>query len=443
MRPRLVLLALSVGLAGGSAGAIAGAGLPGSALVVAVTATAAYLASLYALAPLCDVAAALRRIAAGDFAARVSVEGPSELAALHESLNRMASSLGSSMATAAQERSRFAAVLNSSVDAILAVDSESRVRFANAAAERLFDQVEGELVGKPFVWVLANQEIVNALQACQREGGSEERLVELAGRQYFQAIASPIAGGGDWSAVLVFHDLTEVQRAEHTRRDFVANVSHELRTPLASIKAVLETLQAGAGADPAIARDFTARAEAEVDRIVQLVEELLELSRVESGVPLAMAPVALAEVIGRAVDRLRPQAEALGVELVVNAEPLPPVSGDATRLERVVLNLVDNALKFTPAGGRVEVRAGAAAAVAWVEVRDTGPGIDPRDLPRVFERFFKADYSRQAAGSGLGLALVKHTIEAHGGAVSAESSPGRGSTFRFTLPPALRSGPAG
>jgi len=439
MRPRLVLLALSVGLAGGSAAALAGAGLPGSALVAAVTATAAYLASLYVLAPLRDVAAALRRLAAGDFAARVSGEGPSELAALHESLNRMASSLGSSMATAAQERSRFAAVLNSSVDAILAVDSESRVRFANAAAERLFDQVEGELVGKPFVWVLANQEIVDALQACQREGGSEERLVELAGRQYFQAIASPIAGGGDWSAVLVFHDRTEVQRAEHTRRDFVANVSHELRTPLAAIKAVLETLQAGA--DPAIARDFTARAEAEVDRIVQLVEELLELSRVESGVPLAMAPVALAEVIGRAVDRLRPQAEALGVELVVKAEPLPPISGDATRLERVVLNLVDNALKFTPAGGRVEVRAGAAAAVAWVEVRDTGPGIDPRDLPRVFERFFKADYSRQAAGSGLGLALVKHTIEAHGGAVSAESSPGRGSTFRFTLPPALRSGP--
>ncbi len=170
---------------------------------------------------------------------------------------------------------------------------------------------------------------------------------------------APIVGGGEWVALVVFHDMTEARRVEQTRRDFVANVSHELRTPLASIKSVIETLQSGALDDQAAAQDFLSRADAEVDRLVQMVEELLELSRLESGqVPLAKEPVDMGDVLGRAVERLRPQAEKKGLSLTLEVAPdLPPVIGDAERLERAAVNLLHNAIKFTPDGGSVRVSA--------------------------------------------------------------------------------------
>jgi two-component system phosphate regulon sensor histidine kinase PhoR len=250
---------------------------------------------------------------------------------------------------------------------------------------------------------------------------------------------APIVGGGEWVALVVFHDITEARRLEQTRRDFVANVSHELRTPLASIKSVIETLQSGALNEEAVAQDFLSRADAEVDRMVQIVEELLELSRLESGqVPLAKEPVDMGSVLSRAVERLRPQAEKKGLSLTLEQAPdLPPVIGDADRLERVALNLIHNAIKFTPDGGSVGVSATLAEAAIKVEVSDSGVGIATEDLPRIFERFYKADRARgSGGGTGLGLAVVKHIVEAHGGTVSVESREGHGSTFRFFLPTA-------
>jgi two-component system phosphate regulon sensor histidine kinase PhoR len=411
-------------------------------ILIALLATAA-AAAILSLAigttimrPLGRLARAARSIASGNLSERVRPRPSGEVGELADAFNHMAESLQGLIAAASQERERLVAALNSSVDAVLAVDAEGRVAFANVAAERLFELSQEELVGKPFAWAMPNEEVIEALRASRQDGQRETRLVEHPNRQYLRVITTPIIGGGEWAALAVFHDLTDVRRVEQVRRDFVANVSHELRTPLASIKSVIETLEGGALDDPAVARDFLSRADAEVDRLVQMVEELLELSRIESGeLPLAQEPVQMAAVVADAVERLRPQAEKQGLSLTLEAAPdLPPVIGDAERLERVVVDLIHNAVKFTPAGGSVHVSAGLADGGVTVRVSDTGVGIAPEDLPRIFERFYKGGRSRGGGGTGLGLAVVKHVVEAHGGTVSVESEPGRGSTFSFSIP---------
>jgi two-component system phosphate regulon sensor histidine kinase PhoR len=230
--------------------------------------------------------------------------------------------------------------------------------------------------------------------------------------------------------------MTEVRRTEQMRHDFVANVSHELRTPLAAIKSVIETITGGAIDDRQVALDFLGRADNEVDRLIQLVEELLELSRIESGeAPLTIEEVDVAALLEEAVERLRPQAERKNLELSLDVAPdLGKLPLDARRIERALVNLMHNAVKFTPEGGRVAVNAGVVDGTLFVKISDTGIGIAATDLPRVFERFYKVDHSRADVGSGIGLAIVKHSVEAHGGSVSVESEPGHGSTFGFSIP---------
>jgi two-component system phosphate regulon sensor histidine kinase PhoR len=418
-------------------------------ILVAVTATAAAAAVLSLLIggaimrPLSRLAKVARSVAAGNLSERVSPRPPGELGDLGDAFNQMATSLEGLIASASQERNRLIAALNSSIDAVVGVDAQGRVIFANAAAERLFSRSQQDLLGTPFGWAMPDEQVTEALRASREEGRRETRLVDRPKGQHLQAITSPIVGGGEWSALVVFHDLTDIKRVEQVRRDFVANVSHELRTPLAAIKSVIETLQSGALDDRAAAQDFLSRADAEVDRLVQMVEELLELSRVESEhVPLARQPVELGEVLRNAVGRMRTQAEKEGLALALDVSPdLPPVIGDTERLEQAAISLLHNAIKFTPEGGSVSVSAHFADGAVTVQVSDTGVGIAPEDLPRVFERFFKADRARARTGSrpggtGLGLAVVKHTVEAHGGTVSVTSELGRGSTFSFSIPAA-------
>ncbi|MGB2695796.1 MAG: ATP-binding protein, partial [Dehalococcoidia bacterium] len=337
--------------------------------------------------------------------------------------------------SSAQERDRLLAALDSSVNAVLAVDSEGQISFANVAAERLFERPRDDLLGNSVAWVLPDEQVIDAVRQSRQEGRAETCVIERPGRQYLEVFSTPIIGG-DWVALLMFHDITDVKRTEQVRRDFVANVSHELRTPLASIKSVIETLQAGALDDKRAAKDFLRRAEGEADRLVQLVEELLELSRIEAGVvPLAREPVEIDAVLNEAVNRLMPQAIRRQVSLTLDTkDDLPAVIGDATRLERVALNLIHNAIKFTPAGGSINVSANYEDNSVIVRVRDTGLGIEPEQLPRIFERFYKTDRSRESVGTGLGLAVVKHTVEAHGGVVRVESVTRHGTTFSFTLP---------
>jgi two-component system phosphate regulon sensor histidine kinase PhoR len=414
----------------------------GGAVVLALAAgTGASLAAtgalaLGAVASLRTIEAAARRAASGDLGQRVTPGGL--LPELSSSFNELVATLAGRLEGAAQERSRLEGVLNSSIDAVLAVDAGGKITFANAAAEALFVRPHDELVGNPFGWVVPEEGPIEALRASREEGESQSVISERPNHQYLQVVTTPIAEGGDWAALAVFHDVTDVRRTEQVRRDFIANVSHELRTPLASIKSLIETLEGGALEEPDTAKDFLLRANQEVDRLVRLVEELLELSRIESGgVPLVREPVDLVAVIDGAVERLRPQASAGGVDLSwESANGLPVIEGDAERLERVMVNLLLNALKFTPAGGSIRVHAAQENGAVAVFVTDTGTGISADDLPRVFERFYKADRARGSSGTGLGLAIVKHTVEAHGGRVSAQSEEGRGATFSFTIPQA-------
>jgi two-component system phosphate regulon sensor histidine kinase PhoR len=403
-------------------------------LVAALAALAGLAYYAYVIKPLRRIEAAARSLARGDFSARTETpSGP--LRRVAESLNATAASVASAVAAASQERGRLAAALNSSVDAFAALDRDGRVLFANVALEQLFYRRADEVVGQPFVWLLADEKVMDAFRASRDTGARRESLIERPGKQYLQVVTTPIANGGEWAVLAVFHDLTDVKRTEEVRRDFVANVSHELRTPLAGIKAVVETLADGAVNDPAVAADFLKRADADVDRLVQMVEELLELSRIESGdIPLALAPTDVGALLASTVERLRPQAERRNQTLTLDASDLGTAELDGARIERAVLNLVQNAIKFTPDGGSVTVAAQRTPEAIVVRVSDRGSGIDPDDLPRIFERFYKADQSRASGGSGLGLALVRHAVESHGGTVQAESRLGEGSTFTMTLP---------
>ncbi|MDP9180685.1 MAG: cell wall metabolism sensor histidine kinase WalK [Chloroflexota bacterium] len=389
------------------------------------------------------IAGASRQIAEGQFTVRLDGSPSDEIGAAYTEFNRMAARLESLVTEASQERSRLMAAINSSVDAVVATDRESTVTFANAAVQELLGRAPEEVVGRPFVWTMPDAEVIEGLRASRERGESSSYVIERPNRQFLRAIITPIVGGGAWSSLVVFHDMTDVKRVEQVRRDFVANVSHELRTPLAAIKSVIETLESGAAADPQVASDFLQSADGEVDRLVQMVEELLELSRIESGeLSMIHEPVDLGAAVQSAVERLRQSAEKAGVGLSVDTSAsLPRVSGDRLSLERAIVNLINNAIKFTPDGGAVRVLARPDGVGVTIEVADNGSGIEPQDLPRVFERFYKADRARRAGGTGLGLAVVKHTAEAHGGRVEAESRLGEGSSFRIWLP-ALPDAPA-
>ena len=433
---RLIAVHSLVAAAAVAALAIAGeTGAPVIAIVV-IAATASALLSLSALRPLGEFVRAAEKAARGDLSQRVEIGSGSALAELAEAFNRMTRALEERIGAASQDRGRLMAALNSSTDAVVAVDADGGIAFANTAAQALSEQRRPDLTGKPFAWLVPDERLLEAIRASRQEGRREVLLMERPNRQHLQVIVTPIVGGGEWSALAVFHDVTDAKRVERVRRDFVANVSHELRTPLASVKSVIETLRGGALEDHETARDFLTRMDMEVDRLVNLVEELLELSRIESGeVPLARRPVQLSEVVASAVERMGPAARHRGLDLKVDVQQgLPPVVGDAARLERVVVSLLDNAIKFTPPEGTVQVSAASNDGRVAITVRDSGAGIDPEDLPRIFERFYKADRSRQGGGTGLGLAIVKHTVEAHGGSVAAESEPGRGSAFTIFVP---------
>jgi two-component system phosphate regulon sensor histidine kinase PhoR len=416
--------------------ALAGAGLDFLIGAIAGAAIAVVLSVSYLLRPLGAVRDAAAHLAAGDLAARIRQRPPGPAGQMADALNQVAEQFQKQMSTASEGESRLSAAMNSSVDPVSALDNEGRILFANMAFEEIFNRRLEEVAGKPFVHVLADEAVVDAIRASREQGLRKISVIEQPGRRFFQVVTTPISGGGEWSVLIVFHDLTDVQRTEQIRRDFVANVSHELRTPLAALKSVVETLAEGALEDESVAYEFLRRADAEVDRLVQLVEELLELSRIESGdQPLVLRETDVAALLSEAVERLRPQAERAHLNLHLELSPnLGLARLDGARIERAALNLIHNAIKFTPSGGDVTLAAERDNGSLMVQVRDTGSGIAPSDLPRIFERFYKVDQSRASGGSGLGLALVKHAVEAHGGSVHVESEQAKGSVFSFRIP---------
>lgn len=337
----------------------------------------------------------------------------------------------------AARQAQLAALFDQSSDGIVLIDPEGTVLSLNRAARLLLAGVRENPVGRPYGEVLRDYEL-NDLVARVLEGASPlGRFVELGRpRRTVQAEASLLQGPDRPLVALILRDITELRRTETIRRDFVANVSHDLRTPIAALRALVETLLDGALADPMVAQDFLRRIATEVDHLARLVDQLLELTKAESGqLQLARVPTDLVELARATLRRFEPRAATRGIVFALEAAPdLPPVPCDPDRIGQVLANLLDNALKFTPPGGRVTVEIAADDERAIVRVRDTGPGIPADELDRVFERFFKGDRARTTTGSGLGLAIVKHLVQLHGGTVWAESPPGSGAIVGFTLP---------
>lgn len=366
--------------------------------------------------------------------------GGSEVEDLAAAFDTMSDRLNATFVSLSEERSRLQALLASSTDLLLVLDKFGIIRYLNPAAERQI----GAAVGRSLLEATRSHELNDLVRALPRAQDTDygapaarqsSTLSLDGGEHWLLATVSPVRGGGGWATLVILHDVTEVRRAEVARRDFVANVSHELRTPLAGIKAIVETLQDGAMDDPPAAADFLTRVDAEVDRLVQLVEELLQLARIESGTELTLGEVSVEYLLNAAAERFRPMAERNNIALTLDvAANLPALQADERRLGQAVGNLIHNALKFTPAGGAVRVRAEAGSGAVRVEVTDTGEGILPDDLPRIFERFYMADRARSSRGAGLGLAIVKHVTRAHGGNVDVVSTPGEGATFTITLP---------
>jgi two-component system phosphate regulon sensor histidine kinase PhoR len=247
-----------------------------------------------------------------------------------------------------------------------------------------------------------------------------------------QVVPIPEVGG----AAVIIRDLSEMRRLERSRQELVANISHELRTPLTNIKALVETLLDGAIDDPSVSRGFLEKVEVEVDGLSQLVRELLELSLIESGqAPLEMQDTQVADIVYDVASRLHAQARRASIDLQVQIQDdIPAIKADGRRIQQVLVNLVHNAVKFTPAGGSITVGAEVRDRTVHVWVADTGIGIPDEDLPRIFERLYKVDRSRSSGGTGLGLAIAKHIVKAHGGEIWAESQQGKGSVFHFTIP---------
>lgn len=331
------------------------------------------------------------------------------------------------------ERARLATVLDQMTDGVLIADADGIVQFANPAAGKLFQSANP--IHHSLTEVIRHHQLVEAWRRCQETGELQSESVELPNRhQYLQLIVIPDSHAS--GSLLLVQDLTRIRRLETVRRDFISNLSHELRTPLASLKALTETLQDGALDDPPAARKFIDQIQTEVDALTQMVTELLELSRIESGrLALDLQPVSPSDLLFSACKRMQLQAERAGLSLRVEcADDLPKVRIDSQRLEQVLVNLIHNAVKFTRAGGEVTLHAEAGLGEVRFAVRDTGIGIPEEDVTRIFERFYRVDKSRAGSGTGLGLSIAKHIVEAHNGKIWAESIEGRGSTFYFTIP---------
>ncbi|MFZ3012709.1 MAG: ATP-binding protein [Nitrospira sp.] len=400
--------------------------------------------------PLSDIASAARQLSSGHQTIPIRTTAQDEVGILATTLNDMASQLHAKIDELSEDRAQLLAVLTSMVEGVMVLDYRGHVLQINPALERMFGISRVEARGRPCAELFRHQQLNDLVTTILRSPApyEDEIVLPLTGR-CLQIEASPAGGERESEAciVLVFHDITEIRRLEKIRKDFVANVSHELRTPLTSIKGYVEALLDGAKDDPVASTKFLEIILKQSDRLNLIIEDLLELSKIESGrVSLKEEPLELRSVVDRTLSMIKPIADKKRHRLVTSVDPsLPPVAGDDGRLVQVLTNLLDNAIKYTPEGGTITVGAALAPSIGNAEplagaieltVTDTGIGIPEEDRPRVFERFYRVDKarSRELGGTGLGLAIVKHIVEGHGGQVWVEANHPQGSRFVVRLP---------
>jgi two-component system phosphate regulon sensor histidine kinase PhoR len=417
---------------------------------VGITAVAAMiLAFLFArriTSPLHELTVGAQHIAGGEFGHKVYAIGQDEVGRLARAFNHMSTQLARQFAQLEEDRQQLRTILGSMVEGVVALDSEERIVFANDRAGQLLDFRATAAVGKK-LWEITRQPALQELTKRAFQGPEDcEGAVNLPGpvARYLTVQAARLPGDPVRGVVLVVHDTSELRRLERLRQEFVANVSHELKTPLSVIKVCVETLLDGAMNDAEHRKTFMEQIAEQAERLHLLILDLLSLARIESSSEAYdYQALELEPLVAQCIERHRARAESKQQQL----EAIPPLRAgvkpqspaawaDEEALSQILDNLVDNALKYTPAGGRVSVSWRAESGEAVIQVQDTGIGIPEADLPRIFERFYRVDKarSRELGGTGLGLSIVKHLVGAMHGSVSASSRIGQGTTFSVRLP---------
>ena len=412
-----------------------------TAIALVIASVISLIISLTVTKPLREMTEVSQKISKGDFSKKLEFRSPDEIGQLALSLNQMSEDLENKIKIISEDRDKMEVVLSSVIEGIAAIDREGKIMLYNYAFEKIINFPRNKALGK-FHWeIIRNNQLNKLLKETLQEGQTltREIILFLPSEKIFKASSAPLGGKSNiWGAVVVLNDITEIKRLERMRVEFVANVSHELRTPLTSIQGFIETLKDGAINDPEKAQHFLKIIEDQSNRLNNLIEDLLHLSKIESQeILMNFQSVNLKELIDQVILEFKEKIEDRKHHIKVNIYPhLSRLKVDPEQIKTVMRNLLDNAIKYTPDKGEISISALEREKDIYIEIADNGMGISAEHLPRIFERFYRVnkDRSRKLGGTGLGLAIVKHIIQAHQGTIGVESKPGKGSKFFFTLP---------
>ncbi|WP_347488308.1 two-component system histidine kinase PnpS [Desulfoscipio sp. XC116] len=414
----------------------------GAAIAVfwVITIVLAWVLYRRVIQPLNEITQTAQEIARGNLNRQINISTEDEIGDLARSINDMAARLRATIDEITEQKNRAQTILNSMDDCVIAVDREGCIMMVNPIVETLFEVTRTECMGKNILEVIRNYDLDHLLkrvQSCQKPLTREIKFLSPEPR-IFHLHITPLYGSGQGGAVVLLRDITERKNMEQLRSEFVANVSHELRTPLTSIRGFVETLLESGTDDPKMTKHFLEIIADETRRLAMLVEDLLDLSRIEERrAAYRWQRVKIGELVDRALAVCGTSAEEKQVAIKANlSSRLPSFFGDPDMLSQVLINLMDNAIKYTPPGGSVTISTSLYGDELRLDVADTGAGIPADSLPRIFERFYRVEKarSREMGGTGLGLAIVKHIIKGHGGRIEVKSVVGKGTIFSVFLP---------
>ncbi len=404
-------------------------------IAVGVTLSLGYLTDVLISRPLRQIATASRKLATGNLEQRLPISGDEEIAMLGNALNTMAENLSARMKELTEGKQRLEMIVGAMSEGVLVLDSAGRITLTNRSLRQALE-TDRDLSGKTPFDVFRRPQLETAVRKVLAGGPMEMVEVMTGSSRVLQANVAPVmnAGGTADSVVVVFHDLTNIRRTERMRRDFVANVSHEFKTPLTSIRGYAETLLTGAISDRKTATDFVRTIERNAQHLESLVSDLLTLAKIESELPATQESINVKSIVDEQVAVRQGVLKERDIHVFNECTPAE-IQADRGRLTTAISNLVDNAILYNKAGGEIRITSATENGSFRLDITDTGEGIAPDELPRIFERFYRVDKARsRAGGTGLGLSIVKHAIESQGGTIQVTSRIGSGSTFTIRLP---------